>query len=66
MQQSKQLDLDTGFFFTDLDTVGGLGVASDLSWRNALVLSRRLSIKGIPVSRGNGGGKKGQVTYLRH
>jgi hypothetical protein len=39
MQQSEKPDLETGFLFIDLDAVGLEVVASDLSWRNALVLT---------------------------
>lgn len=48
MQQSEKPDLGTGFFFIDLDAAGGLVVASDLSWRNALVLNTGSSTKAFP------------------
>jgi len=38
MQQSEKPDLGTGFLSVGLGAAGALAVASDLSWRNALVL----------------------------
>lgn len=38
MQQSEKLDLGPGFLSVDLDAAGVFGPASDLRWRNALVL----------------------------
>jgi hypothetical protein len=38
MQQSEKLDLGAGFLSVDLDAAGAFGAASDLRWRNALVL----------------------------
>jgi hypothetical protein len=49
MQQSEKPDLETGFLFIDLDAVGLEVVASDLSWRNALVLTDQ---DVNPISRG--------------
>ena len=46
MQQSEKLDLGAGFLSVDLDAAdaaGAFGVASDLRWRNALVLTCNVS-----------------------
>jgi len=43
MQQSGKLDLGAGFFSVDLGAVGAFVVASDLRWRNALVLTCNVS-----------------------
>ncbi len=45
MQQSEKPDLGAGFFSIGLEATGGLAVASDLSWRNALVLMDEVSIR---------------------
>jgi hypothetical protein len=58
MQQSEKPDLGTGFLSVDLGIAGELAVASDLSWRNALVLPAK------HVKRGNLPGPKENVTYL--
>ena len=47
MQQSEKPDLGTGFLSASLDAAGALAVASDLSCRNALVLTA------IYVKQGN-------------
>jgi hypothetical protein len=47
MQQSEKPDLGTGFLSVSLDAAGALAVASDLSCRNALVLTA------IYVKQGN-------------
>ena len=38
MRQLEKLDLGLGFLSLDLDAAGVFGAASDLRWRNALVL----------------------------
>jgi hypothetical protein len=60
MQQSEKPDLETGFLSIDLDAVGLEVVASDLSWRNALVLTDQ---DVNPISRGEK--KKGRHALER-
>ena len=45
MQQSEKPDLGTGFLSVGLGAAGALAVASDLSWRNALVLPVKKNVK---------------------
>ena len=55
MQQSEKPDLGTGFLSTDLGAAGGFVVAaSDLSWRNALVLTPGSSAKAFPFPKTKG------------
>ena len=46
MQQSEKPDLGAVFLSVGLDAAGALAVASDLSWRNALVLPAKCVKKG--------------------
>ena len=43
IQQSEKPDLGADFFSIGLEATGGLEVASDLSWRKALVLIGEVS-----------------------
>ena len=56
MQQSEKLDLGAGFLLVDLDAGEAFGIASDLSWRNALVLT-------CNVSSGNYGYPKKKIFF---
>jgi hypothetical protein len=58
MQQSEKPDLGTGFLFVGFSVTGELTIASDLSWRNALVLPTK------HVKQGNCQDPKKKGTYL--
>jgi hypothetical protein len=49
MQQSEKLDLGAGFLSVVLGAAGGFGLASDLRWRNAVVLTRNVSSGNYPI-----------------